>query len=104
MSDKPRILTLRLKAKWWDKIASGEKTVELRLATDYWRKRLIGQHYDEIHLWKGYPPKTDTSKLLRRKWECVARETIVHPEFGPDPVEVFCISVAKDVAAGDGHR
>jgi hypothetical protein len=55
------VLTLRLKAKWWDKIASGEKTVEMRLANDYWRKRLIGRHYDEIHIWKGYPPKTDSS-------------------------------------------
>lgn len=89
----PRVLTLRLKGKWWDQIASGEKTVELRLATDYWRKRLIGRHYDEIHIWKGYPPKTDTSKLLRRKWQMVAKETIVHEEFGPEPVEVFCISV-----------
>lgn len=87
------VLTLRLKAKWWDQIASGQKTFELRLATDYWRRRLIGRSYDEIHIWKGYPPKTDTSKLLRRKWESVSEETIVHEEFGPSPVEVFSISV-----------
>ena len=93
----PRVLTLRLKSKWWEQIASGEKTVELRLATDYWRKRLIGREYDEIHIWKGYPPKTDTAKLLRRKWECVAKETILHEEFGDKPVEVFCISVGTSV-------
>ena len=93
----PRVLTLRLKTKWWEQIARGEKTVELRLATDYWRKRLIGREYDEIHIWKGYPPKTDTSKLLRRKWECVAKETVLHEEFGDKPVEVFCISVGTSV-------
>ena len=93
------ILTLRLKATWWDQIASGKKTVEFRLATPYWRKRLIGRHYDEIHLWKGYPPKTDTAKLLRRRWELVAMEIIVHEQFGPHPVEVFCISVGREVGS-----
>ena len=90
-----RVLTLRLKGKWWDQIASGEKTVELRLATDYWRKRLIGREFDEIHIWRGYPSRSDVSKLLVRKWEGVAKEIVLHEEFGPDPVEVFCISVGS---------
>lgn len=97
MADEKKILTLRLKAKWWHQIASGEKTVELRLATVYWRKRLIGRHYDEIHLWLGYPPKTDTSKLLRREWRLIAKERVLHEEFGPHPVEVFFIDVGKAV-------
>jgi len=92
-----KVLTLRLKRKYWDQIASGEKTVEFRLATDYWRKRLVGRHYDEIHIWCGYPPKSETTKLLRRKWQMVAKETIVHEEFGLEPVEVFCISVGKEL-------
>lgn len=90
-----KILTLRLKAKWWDQIKAGTKSVELRLATPYWRKRLIGRHYDEIHLWCGYPTKSDTSKLLRRRWRLVAKERILHEEFGPEPVEVFCIDVGE---------
>lgn len=97
MTTPKRILTLRMKAKWWDQIASGEKTVEFRRATDYWRKRLVGRHYDEIHLWKGYPPKTDTTKLLRRKWELIAAERLLHEEFGPEPVDVFCISVGTPI-------
>jgi hypothetical protein len=92
-----KILTLRLKAKWWKQIEAGTKTVELRLATDYWRKRLIGRQYDEIHLWCGYPPKTDTSKLLRRRWRLVAKERILHDEFGPLPVDVFCIDVGEAI-------
>lgn len=94
MADK-RVLRLNLKGKWWDQIAAGEKTVELRLATPYWRKRLVGRTYDEIHLLKGYPPKSDTSKLLVRKWRMVTAETVVHEEFGPEPVEVFVIDVAE---------
>jgi len=90
-----RILTLRLKAKWWNQIKDGTKTVELRLATEYWRKRLFGKTYDEIHLWLGYPKATDTSKLLRRKWRLVALETVRHEEFGPEPVEVICIDVGQ---------
>ncbi len=88
-----KVLTLRLKAKWWDQIASGAKTAELRLVTDYWKKRLVGRSYDEIHIWKGYPPKTDTSKLLVRPWRGVTTDSIVHEEFGPNPVDVFFIPV-----------
>jgi len=89
-----RILTLRMKGKYWDQIKDGTKTTELRLRTDYWRKRLIGREYDEIHLWRGYPPKSDTSKLLVRKWRLVSVATVLHEEFGPEPVDVFCIDVA----------
>ena len=100
MSEPKRILTLRLKGKWWHQIKSGEKTVELRLATDYWRKRLIGREYDEIHIWHGYPESTATEKLIVRKWTCVAKETVKHEEFGPEPVEVFVIDVSKEVNRG----
>ncbi len=88
-----RILVLRLKGRWWDEIASGLKPHEIRLQTDYWRKRLVDRQYDEVHLWRGYPPKTDTSKLLRRPWRPVTTDTIVHEEFGSDPVSVFLIDV-----------
>ena len=97
-SSRPRVLTLRLKRKWWEQIRDGVKTVELRLANEYWRKRLVGRSYDEIHLWCGYPPGTDISKLLIRKWELVAKESIIHEEFGSEPVEVFVISVGREVS------
>lgn len=90
----PRILTLRLKRRWWEEIQSGRKTVELRLRTEYWQKRLVGQQYDEIHLWSGYPPKTETHLLLRRKWTGVVKKTITHEEFGASPVDVFEIDVS----------
>ena len=85
-----------MKGKWWDQIASGEKTIELRLQTDYWRKRLIGRHYDEIHLWRGYPPASETDKLLKRKWRLVTPCTVLHEEFGDEPVDVFAIDVSVE--------
>lgn len=88
-----RILRLNLKRKWWEQIRDGEKTVELRLATEYWRKRLIGREYDEIHLCLGYPKRGDEIRTLRRKWRMVAKERVLHEEFGPEPVDVFCIDV-----------
>jgi len=92
-----KILRLNLKRKWWEQIRDGEKTVELRLATDYWRKRLVGKCYDEIHLCLGYPKKGDDSRVLLRKWTMIAKEVVLHEEFGADPVEVFVISVGHSV-------
>lgn len=40
-----RTLHLVLKSKWFDKIASGEKTSEYRECKPYWNKRLIGTPY-----------------------------------------------------------
>ena len=68
MSEPKRILTLRLKSKWWTRIKLGDKTEELRLATDYWRKRLVDREYDEIHIWLGYAKKTDLGRLIPRSF------------------------------------
>ena len=87
------ILRLNLKTKWWNQIKSGEKTDELRLATEYWRKRLVCRTYQEVHLLRGYPKRGDTESVIRRKFGVVTERTIVHEEFGPNPVRVFVINV-----------
>lgn len=87
-----KILNLHLKSKWWYKIESGEKNIEFRLNTEFWRKRLIGKNYDEIHFWLGYPKKTDTKKLLIKYFLGVSEKSIIHEEFGDKPVSVFCIN------------
>ena len=92
------ILRLNLKRKWWEQIRDGEKTTELRKVTEYWRKRLVGRYYDEIHLCLGYPRRGDDSKILKRKWKGHFVATVKHEEFGPEPVDVFCINVAAPVA------
>lgn len=94
---KKRVLTLRLKEKWWNQIKCGEKTEELRVATDYWRKRIVGREYDEIHLWMGYPPKTDVHRLIRREWDGYEERVIVHEEFGDEEVVVLAIDVSQPV-------
>ncbi len=51
---KKRVLYLTLYRKWFDCIAAGWKRVEHRNYTEYWRTRLIGKSYDEIHFINGY--------------------------------------------------
>ena len=97
MSEPKRILTLRLKSKWWTRIKLGDKTEELRLATDYWRKRLVDREYDEIHIWLGYAKKTDLGRLIVRKWNGCFLDEVKHEEFGAEPVEVFVIDVSQEV-------
>lgn len=53
-SQKKRILHLTLHRKWFDKIASGEKTTEYREAKSYWLNRIAGREFDEIHFTNGY--------------------------------------------------
>ncbi len=49
---KPLALTIH--RKWFDRIASGQKTQEFREVKPYWTKRLEGRHYDEVHFRNGY--------------------------------------------------
>jgi hypothetical protein len=48
------VLHLTLHRQWFDAIASGEKTTEYRAITDFWTKRLLDRHYDEVHFRNGY--------------------------------------------------
>lgn len=63
-----RILHLPLKTRWFNDIKAGTKTEEFRRVTDYWRKRLEGKDYDEIHIKLGYPKRGDESRTIKRKW------------------------------------
>lgn len=91
-----KILRLNLKREYWEAIRDGEKIYELRRATPYWRKRLRGTRYDEIHLCLGYPKRNDESRILRRKWRTApAIINTKHPEFGEMHVDVFCIDVRE---------
>lgn len=89
-------LQLALKGEYFDAIQSGEKTEEYRLATDYWKKRLVGRHYDSIILTRGYPKRSDESRRMEFQFQRPKLKTITHPHFGPDPVQVFAIPVGKE--------
>lgn len=88
-----RILTLPLKAEYFDAIKARTKLEEYRLVTPYWRKRLEGRTYDQIELTKGYPRKDDRTRRLTIPWQGHTLKTITHAHFGPEPVEVFAIIV-----------
>lgn len=90
---KKRILHLALKAVYFHQIKSGDKKFEYRLQTEYWRKRLIGREYDEIHIKLGYPSKGDRERIVVRPWMGFSYETIKHEHFGSEEVNVFAIKV-----------
>lgn len=92
MTDHP-ILYLPLKAEYFDQIKAGTKLEEYRAANPFWAKRLEGKTFGKIILTKGYPPKDNASRRIERPWRGLTKKTITHPHFGPDPVEVYAITV-----------
>lgn len=91
-------LHLNLRGEYFDAIAAGTKLFEYRLCTLYWRKRLELRAYDWIELARGYPARDDAARRLRLPWRGFEVQTITHPHFGDDPVEVFAIHVRKESA------
>ena len=61
-----RILYLTLKKKWFDLIASGEKTKEFRDIKPYWTTRFLNKEFDEIYFKNGYSKK---SPFMRVEWK-----------------------------------
>ena len=60
-----KILHLTLKKKWFDLIASGEKTIEYRERKPYWEKRLLNDDgsyrvFDIVRFKNGYGEKVPT--------------------------------------------
>jgi hypothetical protein len=66
--------------------------------TDYWRKRLEGRTYDRIVLTRGYPKADDAARRLTLAWRGYEVQTITHPHFGLEPVQVFAIDVSTESA------
>ncbi len=68
---QPKILYLSLLKKWFDMTATGEKKIERRQATDYWRGRLLDEsvypfqvkHFDEIEFRNGYGKKVPSMRF-----------------------------------------
>ena len=89
------ILYLPLKRQYFEQIQAGEKPLEFRLRNTHWTKRLEGRAYLGIVLTMGYPAAEDESKRLYRQWRGYVLQTIQHPHFGKDPVEVFAIDVTQ---------
>lgn len=60
-----KTLTLTLKRKWFEMIASGEKKEEYREIKPFWTKRLTPfAQYDAVTFTLGYPPADDMSRRM----------------------------------------
>lgn len=95
-----KTLCLPLKREYFEAIRGGSKQEEFRLCTPYWRKRLEGIAYQQIVLTLGYPARDNHARRLVLPWRGYVVKTIIHPHFGPDPVEVFAIDVTGKAIAG----
>ena len=94
--NKPKILTLHLKEKYFREIESGKKREENREATHYWRQRLQGKTFNVIEICNAYPERGDVEnrlwfrfsgiKLVLKKWDndgdVVSGPTFVIPLVG----------------------
>lgn len=88
-----RSLHLPLKREYFNAVRDGSKKVEYRVWDDYWRKRIEGKSFDRIVLTLGYPKKDDMNRRLVRCWKGYSVITIIHPQFGSEPVKVFSINL-----------
>jgi len=67
--NKPKILNLTIKKKWFDLIKSGKKKVEYREKKPYWNKRLEGKSFDFIIFRNGY---NKDSPWLKVEWKGIS--------------------------------
>ena len=90
-------LHLAVKRVYFDSIKAGCKGEEYRLVTPYWTKRIEGRVYDTICVTLGYPSHADVERFMHFPWIGYKRKRITHPEFGPEEVEVYAISLEDEV-------
>lgn len=83
-------LHLNLNGEYFDQIKAGTKTHEYRLASK-WLKRLSGKSFERVFFKRGYPKSTDTERIEVRPWRGFEIQTITHPHFGDEPVDVCAI-------------
>lgn len=60
-----KILHLTLHKQWFEEIAAGKKKHEFREDKPYWRTRLVGKRFDEIHFRNGY---SKNAPFMRATW------------------------------------
>lgn len=92
-----KTLHLNLKAEYFDAIVAGTKQFEYRLHTRRWRAIIEGKDFDQVLVKCGYPPRDSQDRISARKWLGYELQTITHPHFGSEPVEVFAIRVGVPI-------
>lgn len=97
-------LTLVLKNDYYDQVARGEKTEELRFATEYWEKRLVGRHYEKVVLTRGYPSAKDVTKRMVVPWRGVIRRQLSRSKTDGGAVEVLAIPLVHTPTSAAGNQ
>ena len=87
-----KVLTLAVKAEYFDQIKRGEKTEEYRERKHYWVRRLHSNDYTHIVITKGYPKKDDLSRRMVFPYNGYVEKTIEHPHFD-GAVDVYAIQL-----------
>ena len=72
----------------WDRIVSGEKTIEYRERTDYWDKRIGDREYQYMKITNGYGNDTRPYRL----YQYTGATRVMK-----DGVQCFGISIAPDL-------
>ncbi len=91
------ILTIAVKKEYFEAIRASEKLFEYRVMKEYWKKRLEGREYKEVHITLGYPPKEDLSRRMQFRWKGFKVQEIQHKEFGELPVNVYAIDLSERI-------
>ena len=72
----------------WDRIVSGEKTIEYRERTDYWDKRIHNREYKYLKITNGYGNATRPYRLYRYTGATRVMK---------DNTQCYAISIAEDL-------
>lgn len=91
-------LHLHVKTIYFNAIKSGEKTHEYRLANAYWDKRLWYRVYDSMVIYNAYRPGAENR--IEMPWKGCHRQSVTHPHFGPNPVDVWAIPMTLKAMGG----
>jgi len=86
--EKNNTLYLIVIKEVWDRIVSGEKTIEYRERTDYWDKRINARHYDYLRITNGYGNDTRPYRLYRYTGATRVMK---------DNIQCYAISIAEDL-------
>lgn len=91
------VLHIPLKGIYFDEIVAGTKSLEYRIANEYWKKRLEGRQYDYIELSRGYPKRDDMTRRHRVHWRGYTMTMLQHEHFGDEELEVYAIDVSESI-------
>lgn len=83
---------LNLKKKWFEKIKSGDKTHEYRLASSHWEKRLRGADIADVRL--GYPAARQVERIMRFEIKSISIINGKNTDLAVD-ADVFDIALGK---------